>query len=239
MLMVMKTPLPPYVKEESDRLQDCYRQWKSVAPKERTQAVLADEFGWQSQGTVSQYMTGRLELNLPTLLRFASLLGFSPAQVSPRLMSEYFPGGQPAAPDQLREPSSSYVTRKLPVIGYVQAGEFCEAVDNFQPGDADEWMEAYGPAGPNAFILKVEGLSMDPDFRPGDRVVVDPGAHWTNGDYIIAKRASDNAVTLKQIKREGDRYYLYATNPDWPKRIIELNEEWHVCGRVRRKIVEY
>lgn len=235
----MKTPLPAHVKDESARLQAFYRQWKSVAPKERTQAVLADEFGWQSQGTVSQYMTGRLELNLSTLLRFAALLGFDPAEVSPRLMSEYFPDGQPAAPEQPSAPAGTHVNRKLPVIGYVQAGGFCEAVDNFQPGDADEWMEAYGPAGPNAFILRVEGLSMDPDFRPGDKVVVDPGAQWTNGDFIIAKRASDHAVTLKQIKREGDRYYLYATNPDWPQRIIEMNEEWHVCGRVRRKIVEY
>lgn len=127
----------------------------------------------------------------------------------------------------------------LPVIGYVQAGEFCEAIDSFEPGDADEWMEAYGPAGPNAFILKVEGLSMDPDFRPGDKVVVDPGAQWANGDFVVAKRTRDHAVTLKQIKREGDTHYLYATNPDWPQRIIEMNEDWHICGRVRRKITEY
>lgn len=129
--------------------------------------------------------------------------------------------------------------RLLPVIGYVQAGEFCEAVDNFQPGDADEWMDAYGPAGPHAFILRVEGLSMDPDFRPGDRVVIDPDAQWSTGDFVVAKRGIDQAVTLKQIKSEGERYYLFATNPDWPQRIIEMNEEWHVCGRVRRKITEY
>lgn len=159
----------------------------------------------------------------PGTLTAPAVQGLGSAEESPLALSANEPAGR----------------NMLPVIGYVQAGEFCEAIDNFNPGDADEWMEAYGPAGPNAFILCVEGLSMDPDFRPGDKVVVDPGSQWANGDFVVAKRARDHAVTLKQIKREGDNHYLFATNPDWPQRIIEMNEEWHICGRVRRKIVEY
>lgn len=243
MLSAMKK-LPPHVAEEAAHLKACYTRWKNAAPKERTQAVLAEELGWQSQGTVSQYITGKLELNLEALLRFAAVLDFDPKRVSPRLIDAYFPDARwsDAKEDQpvdAMEPSLPRQSRLLPVIGSVQAGAFCEAVDIFEPGDAEEWMESYGPAGPNAFILKVEGYSMDPDFRAGDLVVIDPEAQWSSGDFVVAKRASDQAVTLKQIRCEGEHFYLFATNPAWPDRIIRMDEEWHICGRVRRKIVEY
>ena len=242
MLVPMKK-IPEYIAREASRLKAFYERWKAEAPRERTQAVLAEMMGWQSQGTVSQYMTGRLELNVEALLKFAVVLGFEPREVSQRIVDDYFPNGPEIAEplDEARREvrKSQNPSRKLPVIGSVQAGAFCEAVDLFQPGDAEEWMDSYGAAGPHAFILKVEGFSMDPDFRPGDRVVVDPDAQWKPGDFVIAKRSSDQAVTLKQLRQEGDHYYLFATNADWPERIIRMDEEWHICGRVRRKIVEY
>lgn len=233
---------PSYIDDEAARLRAFYQRWKQQAPKERTQAVLADLMGWASQGTVSQYMTGRLELNVEALLKFAVTLDFSPHEVSSRLSQEYFPNGAEegemiaATRKELR---GAPQPRRLPVIGSVQAGHFCEAVDLHEIGAADEWMEAYGPAGRRAYVLRVEGFSMDPDFRPGDKVVIDPDAQWTSGDFVVAKRTADQAVTLKQIRAEGDHFYLYATNPAWPERIIRMTEEWHICGKVRRKIVEY
>lgn len=128
--------------------------------------------------------------------------------------------------------------RVLPVIGYVQAGEFCEAVDNFQPGDADEWIEAGGPAGPRAFVLIVEGFSMYPKLAPGDKVVFDPDLQWSTGHIVLAKKMSDHTVTIKQLCRDGNEHFLHATNPDWPEKYIRLNEEWTVCARARRKIVD-
>lgn len=128
--------------------------------------------------------------------------------------------------------------RKLPVIGSIAAGTWCEASDLFHPGDADEWIEAPGPVGPNAFILKVDGLSMMPLFQDGDKVVIDPALEALPGHYVAAKRCSDHGVTLKQLRQEGGEYYLYAVNPDWPERIIRMTEEWHICGRARWKITD-
>lgn len=132
----------------------------------------------------------------------------------------------------------SITGRKLPVIGSIAAGTWCEAVDNFNPGDADEWIEAPGPVGPNAFILRVDGISMEPLFNAGDKVVIDPALEAQPGQYVVAKRLSDHGVTLKQLRQEGSEFYLYALNPNWPERIIRLTEEWHICGRARWKIVE-
>ncbi|WP_312374328.1 S24 family peptidase [Stutzerimonas nitrititolerans] len=128
--------------------------------------------------------------------------------------------------------------RMLPVIGEVQAGEFCEAVDNFQPGHADEWIESGGPAGPRAFVLVVNGFSMYPTLAPGEKVVFDPDMQWAPGNIVLAKRLSDQSVTIKKLCRDGNEYFLHATNPDWPEKYIKLNEEWMVCARARRKIVE-
>ena len=70
----------------------------------------------------------------------------------------------------------------------------------------------------------------------GDKVVIDPSLEAFAGHFVAAKRASDEATTLKQLRQEGSEMYLYALNPDWPERIIRMNEEWSVCGRARWKI---
>lgn len=129
-----------------------------------------------------------------------------------------------------------YVGRKLPVIGSIAAGSWCEATEVFDPRDAEEWIEAPGPVGPKAFILRVEGISMEPKFTEGDKIVIDPSSEALPGHFVAAKRASDHAATLKQLKQEGSEQYLYALNPDWPNRIIKLTEEWNICGRARWKI---
>ena len=129
-----------------------------------------------------------------------------------------------------------YAGRKLPVIGSIAAGVWCETTETFDPRDAEEWIDAPGPVGPRAFILRVEGISMEPKFLEGDKIVIDPSLEAHNGHFVAAKRSRDQAATLKQLKQEGNEMYLYALNPDWPERIIRLTEDWSICGRARWKI---
>jgi len=79
---------------------------------------------------------------------------------------------------------------------------------------------------------------MEPDFMPGDKVVIDPDMVWKSGDFVVAKRQNDKAVTLRQLTEEGGDMFLHATNPNWPDRVIKMNDEWVVYGRARRKIVD-
>ena len=129
-----------------------------------------------------------------------------------------------------------YTARKLPVMGSIAAGAWCCSEDSFDPRDAEEWIEAPGPVGPRAFILRVEGISMEPKFMEGDMVVIDPSLEAFPGHFVAATRTRDEATTLKQLKQEGNEMYLYALNPDWPDRIIRMTEEWSICGRARWKI---
>lgn len=130
----------------------------------------------------------------------------------------------------------SQTGRKLPVIGSIAAGIWCEPNGIFDAREADEWIDAPGPVGPKAFILRVEGISMEPKFIEGDKIVIDPSLEALPGHFVVAKRTSDQAATLKQLKQEGGERYLFALNPDWPERIIRMDEDWSICGRARWKI---
>ena len=130
----------------------------------------------------------------------------------------------------------SHTGRKLPVMGSIAAGAWCEPDTSFDPRDAEEWVDAPGPVGPRAFILRVVGMSMEQKFVEGDKIVIDPALEALPGHFVAAKRTRDQATTLKQLRQEGGEQYLYALNPDWPERIIRMNEEWTICGRARWKI---
>lgn len=130
----------------------------------------------------------------------------------------------------------AHTGRKLPVMGSIAAGGWCEPSATFDPRDAEEWIDAPGPVGPHAFILRVEGMSMEPKFIEGDKIVIDPSLDALPGHFVVAKRSRDQAATLKQLKQEGGELYLFALNPDWPERIIKMTEEWIICGRARWKI---
>ncbi len=81
------------------------------------------------------------------------------------------------------------ILKDFPLISWVQAGEWSEIVDNFQPGDAEMWVPFAIPRKdmPNAFCLRVRGDSMIPEFADGDIILVDPHRQPKNGSFVIAK----------------------------------------------------
>lgn len=69
---------------EAARLKAIYQDRKKANP-DLSQEKLAEECGWSGQSVVSQYMNGKIPLNLSALLKFSKALGFNPFDVSPRL----------------------------------------------------------------------------------------------------------------------------------------------------------
>lgn len=121
---------------------------------------------------------------------------------------------------------------RVPLISWVRAGDFCEAIDLFSPGDAEDWMSCPVSHSEYTYALRVRGMSMEPRFREGEIIIVDPKVSPDNGRFVIAKRLDANEVTLKQLVIEGGEPFLQALNPAWPERIIRLNEAWMICGVV-------
>ncbi|CDF82630.1 putative prophage repressor [Pseudomonas knackmussii B13] len=174
------------------------------------------------------------------LAPIARVLGIPPQAVDPS-----YPG-----PNMVKDTVIAYgekatvvgpAGRKLPVVGSIAAGSWVEAIDLFQPGDAEEWIDSPGPVGPGAFVLIVEGISMkNPNgpvsFESGDRVVIDPSIEAQTGDFVAAKLTGSNRVTFKRLQCEDGEWYLEAINPGWDPRYIRMSEEWHICGKAMWRV---
>ncbi len=133
------------------------------------------------------------------------------------------------------EPAEMPHGRRVPLISFVMAGDWTSTVDNFQPGDAEEWVPFPGNIGPHAFALRVNGPSMEPKFVEGDIIFVDPDREAESGDFIIAKNGADEA-TFKKFYRDGDRCFLVPLNEDWGKPMEMTGRDWKIVGRVMGKL---
>ena len=122
--------------------------------------------------------------------------------------------------------------RRVPVLNYVQAGEFCEYFDD---AIADMFEVIIGDYPPHVHWIIIEGLSMTPDFNPGDLILVDPDTQPSPGDYVVAKKAGENAVTFKKWRPRGfdddgvEYCELVPLNHDFP--IIDSRHiPFTICG---------
>ncbi len=112
-------------------------------------------------------------------------------------------------------------SRRVPLISYVQAGRMSEAVDPFPPGAAFEYLLTDLDLSEHAFALEIDGLSMTPEFNPGDRVIVDPAITQRPGDFVVAKNGHEEA-TFKRYRARGinaageEVFELVPLNPDYP-----------------------
>lgn len=131
------------------------------------------------------------------------------------------------------------IAGRVPLISWVQAGEWTAIVDNFEPGDAEEWQETTAKVGPHAFALRVHGDSMVnplgfPSIPEGSIVIVDPDGHAENGKIVVARLEDSVEATLKKLVIDGPHRYLKPLNPDY--RPIQINGNCTIVGVVRQVI---
>ena len=67
--------------EDAKRLKKIWTEKKDVLFLSQTKA--ADEFGYNSQGSVSQYLNGKVALNMSAVAKFAKLLQVNVSDISP------------------------------------------------------------------------------------------------------------------------------------------------------------
>lgn len=119
---------------------------------------------------------------------------------------------------------------RVPLISWVQAGAFSEAVDLLQPGFAEEMVDTTVRARSHTFALRVSGDSMDPDFPEGTILIVEPELEAHAGDYVIVKNGAEEA-TFKQLVKDGADWYLKPLNTRYP--IKAWDNSMHIVGVVR------
>lgn len=132
--------------------------------------------------------------------------------------------------------------KRIPVISWVHAGGWTEAIDLHQPGFADDWIipPAKKKMSERTYALVVQGDSMsnpgDPHFHfpPGCHIIVDPEQRTpTSGQLVIARLSGTDTVTFKRYKVEDGRPYLHPLNPDFKP----IFDEFVILGRVIGKHV--
>ncbi len=71
------------------------------------------------------------------------------------------------------------------------------------------------------FALRIEGDSMEPDFKAGDVIVIDPEIEPAPGEFVVATNG-DHEATFKKYRPTGiglygvDSFELTPLNNDYP-----------------------
>jgi len=109
----------------------------------------------------------------------------------------------------------------LPIIGRVAAG---------QPILAQQHVEESCKINPDFFhpkadyLLRVRGMSMkDIGIMDGDLLAVHTCREARNGQIVVARL--DDEVTVKRFKRDGDKVWLIAENPEFAPIEVNLEEQ--------------
>ncbi|WP_231362426.1 XRE family transcriptional regulator [Thioalkalivibrio sp. ARh3] len=132
--------------------------------------------------------------------------------------------------------------RRIPVIDYVEAGAPREIVDAYERGDGHrhEWLDPVSAEvmGPHTFALEIRGRSMEPEFREGEIIFVDPDACVRPGDVVVAKVNGDTEATVKKYRDRGRDelghpvYELVPMNPDYASITIDSSNPGTLIGPV-------
>ena len=123
------------------------------------------------------------------------------------------------------------VTRMLPVLSYVQAGNWTN-VQSVSKLDIEQWLPAPPTAGKNSYYLIVRGISNSPYFNDGDFICIDPDIcieHVQTGEMVIAE--CDGESTFKALVKDYKQMYLKALNPNFQPNIIQLKENCVYKGK--------
>lgn len=127
------------------------------------------------------------------------------------------------------------ITGRVPLISWVQAGEWAEVIDHHLPGQAEEWRLTTAKCSHHAYALRIVGDSMtnpygSPSIPEGYIVIVEPERAAKNGDIVIARLDDSMEATIKKLVIEGNTRYLKPLNPSYP--VIHINGNCTLCGVV-------
>lgn len=170
---------------------------------------------------LSQHIKNRRPINLEAATSYAKGFGCSIGEISPRLAKEVLDASNAYPSDASNTSPALMGVIRIPLISYVQAGVWTEVVDNFHPGDAEDWLMTDLKLSVHAFALEIKGDSMLPEFKPGDRVIIDPDVAPLPGDFVAAKNGEDEATFKKYRPRGSDAqgnavFELVPLNDDFP-----------------------
>ncbi len=108
--------------------------------------------------------------------------------------------------------------RAIPIVGMARAGADGFFDESGFPVGADETVRFPDLGEEPVYALEIAGDSMEPSYRAGDVVIVQPGAPVRRGDRVIV-RTRDGEVMAKVLGRRNEQTVeLISLNSAYPAR---------------------
>ena len=199
-----------------------------------TQAVLAKLVG-VNRVTVTGWESGDYEPGGSNLQGLAAALKTNPQWIITG-------HGDPDCDEILYKPTEKFGVKKIPVLSWVQAGEWTESGAPITEDDISEWIFTTASLSDEGFALRVRGDSMTnpngaPSIPEGSFVVVDPdygSPQEVNGKIVVAQIVGSAEATLKKFVIDGPLKYLVPLNPNY--RVMEVNGNCKIVGVVKQVV---
>ncbi|UVM02296.1 XRE family transcriptional regulator [Pseudomonas atacamensis] len=201
-----------------------------------TQAKLAAVSGVE-QPLISQLETGK-NLQSAHLPKFAHICGVSAIWLSDNIGPMVVDSKEKSNVSVASQPAQSY---RYPVISWVSAGSWAEAVEPYPAGISDNYEFSEYDSKGSAFWLTVKGDSMTApagqSITEGTLILVDTEAEVVPGKLVVAKLPDSNEATFKKLVSDGGRLFLKPLNPSYP--IEPFDENCRIVGVVVRALQKF
>ncbi|MDH4581747.1 transcriptional repressor LexA [Pseudomonas sp. BN415] len=163
-----------------------------------TRAEIAQELGFKSPNAAEEH--------LKALARKGAIEMTPGASRGIRI-----PGFEPGSNEDDGLPVIGRVAAGAPILAQQNIEESCRINPDFFHPRAD-------------YLLRVRGMSMkDVGIYDGDLLAVHSTREARNGQVVVARLGEE--VTVKRFKREGDKVWLIAENPEFAPIEVNLNEQ--------------
>jgi SOS-response transcriptional repressor LexA len=210
---------------------------------ERNQTIAANKLGYSTPSLVNRYITGSKAIGDGTARKIEETFALQQFWMDTDHSTSTDTPGKPSVSIDVRshavsraghEANVSDVTifkGEVPLISWVQAGAWGEG--DFASDDAESWLMCPAPHSEHTFALTVRGISMEPKYRDGDVIYVDPAVLPEHGKNVVVRMAGQEQATFRHLVVEGDKMFLQTLNPDWPgPKLVELSSDDEIKGVV-------
>lgn len=253
----IRTPLSAEQLADAKRLHDIYKQRAKESRQDPskpalTQTEVGERCEWKSpQSTVSQYMTGKVALNLEALVKLADALDFEPAQVSPTLAAGIRRAPQPltrateAANSPLPDGADqdeldgryAYVPQYDAKAAAGLGSENPHVEIRSTLAFKREWLKVKGARPDQLIVIYAEGESMWPTINDGDVLLVDRSRIDPADGQVFVLAGSDGAIVKRLIQGPLGQWILRSDNDDkdeYPDRshLRSNGNEHRIIGKV-------
>lgn len=257
-----RTPLTDEQLADAKRLHDIYKR-RARESKARgddpplNQTEVGEQCGWKSpQSTVSQYMNGKVALNLEALVKLADVLNFEPVDVSPALASGI--RRSISTGEQAIDPSRD--AANTPLLESRDVGSDLDNQFDFVPQyDAKaaaglgsenphverrallafkrDWLRMRGVNPKRLAVIYAEGESMEPTISSGDVLLVDLSKIDPADQQIFVLAGSNGVIVKRLISTPLGHWIIRSDNEDkgiYPDRSLSRTDcnEHRIIGQV-------